>query len=308
MKSAALALLLLAAPAFAGEFDAALPGLRFGVPSSILADIPAVSGRAVLPRRPAPPEAARPDAFDSNDAFRANLLRPENSDRYLVNTVQGEVMLVVEKGYLDAASLDQLTLDIVEAVAGVPRATGRPSRIRGRFTIYVYDDGPLSEADVPGLARGEKGLMLRFVKEKHDPLFHELTHLLAGYSASQSLGEGIADVVQSRFRPGRASAFMAAGTDPHAEARRALSTYGRDFVALIGAPGHEIRLDERQKRFDFYYCSWSFAEYLLTRGDMAAFWRVADAGGTDAAYRASYGLTRAQLVADWVTRTSRATR
>lgn len=300
MKSAALALLMIASPALSGEFDAALPGFKFGLPGAMLAELPPVQGRAVSPRRPAPPEAAAPDEFDSNDEFRADLLRPANSDRFLVNTVQGEVMLVVQKGYLDLAALDRLTSDIVEAVAGVPRVTGRASRIRGRFTIYVYDDGPLSEADVPGVAPGEKGLMLRFVKEQSDPLFHELTHLLAGYSDSQSLGEGIADVVQSRFRPGRASAFMDAGIDPHREARRALAApYGAEVRALIGAPGHEIRLDARQKRFDFYYCSWSFAEHLLTRGTMADFWRVADAGGAEDAYRRVYGRSRAALVADW---------
>lgn len=302
-----LALLLLAAPALGNELGGALPPLKFGVPLPILPDMPVVRSRPVL-RRPAPPEAANPDRFDRNDEFRRALLAPAASDRWLVPTVQGDVMLVVEKGYLTEAELDAFCADVQEGVAGVPRVTGRSSRIRGRFTLYVYDEGPLSEASVPGLARGEKAIMLRFVKEKHDPLFHELTHLLAGYSASQSLGEGIADVVQARFRPGRASAFMAADTDPHAESRRALAAWGPELRRLVGAPGHEISLDERQKRFDFYYASWSFADTLVRARGMEAFWRVADAGGADAAYRADFGMDRAALVSAWVTATTRATR
>lgn len=305
MKHAAFVLLLWASPALADELNGALPSFDFRPSARALPGQPPIAARPVL-RRPAPSEAARPDAFDSNDGFRAALLSPAASDRWLVPTVQGDVMLVVEKGYLTGAELDGFCADVQEGVAGVPRVTGRVSRIRGRFTIYVYDRGPISQADVPGLARGEKGLMLRFVKEKADPLFHELTHLLAGYSHSQSLGEGIANVVQSRFRPGRAAAFIAAGADPHAESRRALAAYGADFRALIGAPGHEIRPEWREKRFDFYYASWSFSEFLLARGTMADFWTVADAGASDATYRRVYGAARAQLVEAWAARTASA--
>jgi hypothetical protein len=305
MKRTVLALLLAATPALGQEFGGALPPLKFGVPLPAPPDMPAIRSRAVL-RRPAPPETARPDAFDDADGFRAALLA--SGERWLVSTAQGDVLLVVERGYLDGAALDRLAADLQEGVAGVPRVTGRRSRIPGRFTVYVYDQGPLSEADVPGAQPGEKGLMLRFVKEQGEPLFHELTHLLAGYSESQSLGEGIADVVQSRFRPGRASGFKDAGVDPDAKARAAFAAYGAPFLETIGAPGY-YRFSAPEVRFDFYYCSWSFAKFLVARAPgMAGFWRVADAGGTDESYRAVYGKDRAALVAEWVTATSRATR
>ena len=206
-------------------------------------------------RRLAPDEEAAPSGGDAEiSAFRRALLDQARSERWLVNTIQGEVLLVVEKGYVDAATLDRFCADLQEAVAGVPRITGRASRVRGRFTVYVYDRGPISRSGVRGVAAGERGLMLRFVKEGRDPLFHELTHLLAGTSGSQSLGEGIADIVQSRARPGRASAFMRAGTDPDRNAAAALAKYGEPFRAMIGAPGYPIRITNDESRYDFYYC------------------------------------------------------
>lgn len=285
-------LLATAFPASAYELNGALPALRFASAPS------AVAGRPVLRRR-APAQEARPDAFDENDGFRRALLAPAASERWLVPTVQGDVLLVAEKGYLDAAALDRFCADVQEAVAAIPLVTGRPSLVRGRFTLYVYDEGPMSEADVPGAEPGEKGVMLRFVREKSDPLFHELTHLLAGYSESQSLGEGLADVVQERLRPGRESAFIPAGTDPHAKARAALAAYGPPFFEMIGSPGY-YRFGPGDIRFDFYYCSWSFAKFLLRQGSMADAWAVADAGGDDEAYRRVYGRGRAELVAAWM--------
>lgn len=257
-------------------------------------------------RRPAPAEEAVAAGGTAEIAvFRRTLLDPARSDRWLVSTIQGDVLLVVEKGYLDEAALDRFCTDLQEGVASVPRVTGRVSRIRGRFTVYVYDRGPISQTGVRGVAAGERGLLLRFVREGRDPLFHELTHLLAGSSGSQSLGEGIADVVQSRLRPGRASAFMRAGTNPDRNAALALAKYGDDFRAVIGAPGNSVPIAAEQTRYDFYYCSWSFANFLLARGSMADFWTVADAGGADAAYQRVYGLTRPELVRDWVAETIR---
>jgi hypothetical protein len=254
-------------------------------------------GRPVL-RQPAPAERSEPDAFDSNDGFRRKLLEPASSDRWLVPTAQGGILLVVEKGYLDAAELDRVSADLQEAVEAVPRLTGRPPRLRGRFTVYVYDNGPMSEADVPGARPGEKGLMLRFVKDKADPLFHEMTHLLAGHGASQSLNEGIADWVQSRLRPGRSTAFVPAGVDPHTRAREALAAYPPAFRETIGAPGF-YRWSGTEIRFDFYYCSWSFADFLLRRGGMPRFWSVLEAEGKPEAYLAAYGLSRDALVSEW---------
>ena len=144
--------------------------------------------------------------------------------------------------------------------------------------------------------------MLRFVKDKADPLFHEMTHLLAGHGGSQSLNEGIADWVQSRLRPGRSTAFMPAGVDPHAKAREALAAYPPAFREAIGAPGYH-RWSGAEIRFDFYYCSWSFADFLLRQGDMPRFWSVLEAEGKPEAYLAAYGRSHDALVSEWAAET-----
>ena len=265
------------------------------------------TAKAVL-RFPAPPEAAAPDKYDDgNDDFRRALLDWKRSDRWFVPTGLGGVMLVIEKGYIDDARLDRLCADLREAVFAIPRLTGRPPLIRARFTVYVYDQGPSSKEDVPGLRPGERGLMLRTVKNDAEPLFHEMTHLLAGYSDSWSLGEGIADWVQARERPGRAYAFVPANTNPDAMAKAALARRPAAFGALIGAPGREINDNsDRDVRRDFYYCSWSFVSFLIRQGDMKAFWLVADAGGKPEAYQAAYGKSFTALHAAWIEELSRA--
>jgi hypothetical protein len=259
-------------------------------------------------RVPAPPETAAPDKNDDdNDGFRRDLLDPKNSDRWIVPTEFGGIMLVAQKGYVDGARLDQVASDLQEAVSAIPRLTGRPPLIRGRFTVYVYDDGPISEADVPGLRPGERGLMLRFVKENEEPLFHEMTHLLAGYSDSQSLGEGIAEWVQETERPGRANAFMPANTNPDVMAKAALKKWPAAFLTTIGAPGYWFKGSDRDMRFDFYYCSWSFSAFLMRRGDAKKFWAVADAGGKPEAYRKAYGASYDALIKAWVAEVNRST-
>lgn len=308
--AAAVVAALLAAPALAqvsleGAFDAAR-ALR-SAPRAASSEIETPSAKPVL-RFPAPAETAAPDKDDDNDGFRRGLLDPKRSDRWIVPTELGGIMLVVEKGYLGDARLDQLCADLQEAVAAIPRLTERPPLIRGRFTVYVYDEGPMSEADVPGLRPGERGLMLRFVKDDAEPLFHELTHLLAGYSDSQSLGEGIADWVQEHQRPGRAHAFVPANTDPDAIAKAALAKWPAEFGTTIGAPGYWFQGSNRDIRFDFYYCSWSFASFLMRKGDAKAFWAVADAGGKPEAYRKAYGTSYDALYAAWVTEVNRSTR
>lgn len=256
-------------------------------------------------RLPASPEIAAPDKDDENDDFRRALLDPKRSDRWLVPTELGGIMLVVEKGYLGDARLDQLCADLQEAVAAIPRLTDRPPLIGARFTVYIYDDGPMSEADVPGMMPGERGLMLRFVKENEEPLFHEITHLLAGYSDSQSLGEGIADWVQETQRPGRAHAFVPANTNPDVVAKAALATWPASFRATIGAPGYQHMYGEM--RMDFYYCSWSFAFFLMRHGSAKAFWSVADAGGKPEAYAAAYGTSYEALISAWISEVNRST-
>jgi hypothetical protein len=269
------------------------------------AGVPTPSTLRVL-RLPAPPETAAPDKNDdANDDFRRDLVDPKRSDRWLVPTELGGIMLVVEKGYIGDARLDQLASDLQEAVSAIPRLTGRPALVRGRFTVYVYDDGPISEADVPGLAHGERGLMLRFVKENEEPLFHELTHLLAGYSDSQSLGEGIAEWVQEVERPGRANAFIPARTNPDVMAKAALKKWPAAFLTTIGAPGYYFQGSGKDIRFDFYYCSWSFSAFLMRHGDAKAFWTVADAGGKPEAYRRVYGRSYDELIEAWVAEVNR---
>jgi hypothetical protein len=306
MKSLAVAVLAvaLAAPARAqftleGAFQAAR-ALKAAPPAAT-----APLTAAVL-RLPAPEEEAAPDSFDGNDGFRRALLDPKRSDRWLVPTEFGGILLVVEKGYLGDARLDQLAADLREAVSAIPRLTGRPPLIRGRFTVYAYDDGPISESGVPGLRPGEKALMLRFIKEDAEPLFHEMTHLLAGYSDSQSLGEGIADWVQETLRPGRAHAFVDARTDPDARARAALARWPAAFRTTIGAPGYWFKGSGQDIRFDFYYCSWSFASFLMRQGGASQFWAVADAGGTPEAYARAYGRSYDELLSAWISSVSRA--
>lgn len=277
--------------ALSGAFDAA----RARAFSSGPVFVP--QARPVL-RRVAPLETSAPDDFDANDAFRRNLLKPENSDRWQVSTALGGILLVVEKGYLSGAELDRVSADLQEAVEAIPRLTGRSPRARGRFTVYVYDQGPMSEADVPGARPGEKGLMLRFAREGAEPLFHEMTHQLAGHGGSQSLNEGIADWVQSRLRPGRSYSFVPAGADPHSKARAALAAYPPAFRETIGAPGF-YRWSGEEIRFDFYYCSWSFTDFLLRQGGMSLFWSVLEAEGKPAAYLAAYGRTYDVLIAEW---------
>jgi hypothetical protein len=138
------------------------------------------------------------------------------------------------------------------------------------------------------------------VKENQEPLFHEMTHLLAGYSDSQSLGEGIAEWVQDRIRPGKANGFIDAGANPDALSKAALGKWPAAFRTTIGAPGYWFQGSNKDIRFDFYYCSWSFTGYLLRRADMKTFWTVADAGGRPQAYRRAYGVSYDALVAGWL--------
>lgn len=258
----------------------------------------ALEGAAVL-RQPAPAERYAPDFLgDDNDAFRRVLLGPSASERSLVPTQTGGALLVVETGYLDEKGLDKLASDLQEATAGIPAFTGRPSKVQKRITVYAYSDGPMSLAHVPGAMPGEQGLMLRFVREGAAPIFHEMTHMLVGYSPSQSLAEGFADVVQSRFRPGQASAFMAAGTDPDAMSRAALVVQGPAFFKTLGGFGNYTWQDPESRK-DFYYCSWSFVRFLLKRAPLEKFWPVYDSGGGDEEYLRSYGASREDLVAAW---------
>ena len=278
--------------------------LRFGSPQDIAGLLPAVQGAPVAYFR-TKPERARPDPFDSNDGFRKRLLAPSHSDRYSVPTADGNVLLVVEKGYLDAADLQRIAADIQEAVREVPKFVQRSSLIKGRFTVYIYDNGPLSESGVPGARQGEKGLMLRFVKEDKAPVFHELTHMLAGYSDSQSLAEGVADYVENHFRPGKAHAFVPAGLDPHVAARAAVKMYSPAFLAAIGSPGYVYRGSDQEERFNFYYASWSFVDYLASSGDMQTLWSVIDAGATQESYQKAYGHTFEFLKQDWLEKIAR---
>ena len=308
-RAAAVLAVLLAAPAGAQvSLESAFQSMRAlqaaPVGKAPFADVATPPSARVI-RVPAPPETAAPDAYDHNDDFRRSLLDPKNSDRWFVPTELGGILLVVQKGYVDDARLDRLAADLQEAVTAIPRLTGRRSLVLDRFTVYVYDDGPMSEADVPGLKHGERGLMLRFVKENEEPLFHELTHLLSGYSDSQSLGEGIAEWVQDVERPGRANAFIPAHTNPDAKAKAALTKWPPAFLTTIGAPGYWFKGSNDDIRFDFYYCSWSFAAFLMRQGDAKAFWTVADAGGKPEAYQRVYGRSYDALISAWTAEVNR---
>ncbi len=241
-------------------------------------------------------QAAGPE-FDEHDALRARLIK--QGDWYSVPSAAQPVLLIVQKDYLDAAALKRFVSDVVEAVAGVPEYTGRkPPKYRGRIVFYVYDSGPMSEADVPGVRKDERGVMMRFVKEDEAPVFHELAHLLAGYSDSQSLAEGFAEEVESHFRPGKAHAFTPADADPDALAKASVARYPKPYFEAIGAPGYSNWSGE-EIRHEYYFASWSFARWLIRCKDMKAFLRVLDGGGKDDAYASAYGEGLAALRADW---------
>jgi hypothetical protein len=304
--SAALAAPARAQVSFEGAFEAAR-ALRTAPGAAASFNDVATPPSARVLRLPAPPETASPDKGDDNDDFRRALLDPKNSDRWFVPTEYGGIMLVAQKGYVGDARLDQLASDLQEAVSAIPRLTGRTPLIRDRFTVYVYDRGPMSQADVPGLKHGERGLMLRFVKENEEPLFHEMTHLLAGYSDSQSLGEGIAEWVQETERPGRANGFIPAHSDPDALSKAALKKWPAAFLTTIGAPGYWFKGSNDDIRHDFYYCSWSFAAFLMRRGGAKEFWTAADAGGAPEAYLRVYGASYDALIKAWVAGVNRST-
>lgn len=238
-----------------------------------------------------------PDSYDDNDAFRKHLLDGSVSDWYSLSGGAG-MIVVVQKGYLSQDQLARLGRDLDEARTRIPALLGRPAAYAGRLTIYVYDDGPMSEADVPGAFAGEKGLMLRFVREDTAPLFHEMTHIYAGDTKSQSLCEGIAQWVQGVIRPGKANGFQPANADPDALAKAGIAQYPRPFYDAIGAPewnswsGQEVRMA-------FYYASWSFTGYLIRRGGMPAFLSVMDGNAEPQAYLRAYGETLETLRQQW---------
>jgi hypothetical protein len=296
----ALALLLLYAPARAQ--DPAPLDKAYGDAQTTLQTPNA--GQSTVASTPvrfktAAPEKSKPDAFDGNDPFRKKLLAPGHCDWYTVPSSMGDILLLVEKGYLTSAQIGALASEIQDAVTSIPAYAARPSQIKGRLTIYVYDQGPISEADVPGPQPGERALMLRFVKEGKDPLFHELTHMIVGYGDSQSLSEGIAEVFQEHFRPGRPNAFVPANCNPDPLAKDAVAQYPTPFYEAIGAPEMNS-WSGPQIRFDFYFASWSFVRYLISLKDLKTFLPVMDAGGNPASYQAAYGKDLATLRADWL--------
>lgn len=262
-----------------------------------------VPGKAVR-LVPIAAETAHADTFGRDDEFRRKLLTPGRSDWYIIPTRAGDVLLVVQKGYLDAARLESLAADVQEADAALPLWGGR-RLVRARYTLYVYDDAlddevtPISEADVPGAQHGERGVELRFVKDRTEPLFHEFTHLLVGGDGdSQSLSEGLADTAEDKFRPGHAHAFVLANTNPDALCAEAVARYPAPFYEAIGAPGYS-NWSGAHIRFDFYYCSWSFTRWLVGSGSPARVISVLDAGAADAAYVKAFGAPLAELRARW---------
>ncbi|HVA67614.1 MAG TPA: hypothetical protein VNK24_11955 [Elusimicrobiota bacterium] len=274
-------LLAAALGARAEEQPSALQYLRRIAPRQALA-LPAAP-KAALSYRQIPPAAANPDSYNDNDAFRRKMLAPGNSDEYLVRTDLGGILLVVQKGYLEARQTAGLVSELQQAVRDVPLLTGRPPLVRKRFTVYVYDDGPISEAGVPGALPGETGLMLAWVKEGNAPIFHEMTHLLAGYTANRS--------PWPRASP---APFMVADADPDKAAKRILAQDPPMLVEGLGGPGY-YNFSSQRIRVD----SWSFVDFLLRQGGMAKLWTLIDAGGTPAAYRKIYKTPYAALFADW---------
>ena len=247
--------------------------------------------------RPAAREASRPDAFDGADFFRARLL--EEGQSYLLPGAPA-AFIVAEPGYLDSDSLGRFCAELARGLTAIPLLLGRSAALGERVTVYVYGSGPdapISQALVPGARAGEKGVMLRYVREDRAPLFHELNHLLAGLPGSASLSEGFADFVQARLAPGKASAFTPAGTDPHARARQALLAHPRLLVGM-GAPGAG-RWSSPEEREAFYFASWSYVDFLIARGGMPAFLQVFDGGGSDASCRRAFGQSCRKLRADW---------
>jgi len=161
--------------------------------------------------------------------------------------------------------------------------------------FYVFDSGPMSEADVPGVKKGERGIMMRFVKEDKAPVFHELTHLLAGYSDSQSLAEGFADAVDDHFRPARRTPSRRRTSIPisrekasrlpeavlEATARPATTLVGPDIASASTGRPVVLALADRERHHG-----------RLHQGSSTP-------GPTDDAYKTSYKKDLAALRADW---------
>jgi hypothetical protein len=236
---------------------------------------------------------------DSIDEFRDRLLR--EGDHYALRCGPPPALLVVQKGYLTREQLGAFAVDLNEGIAGIPALVGRVPP-RARFTMYLFGnlpDAPISRQNDLGERPGERAIFLRWVKEGIAPLFHELTHLLVpGADESDSLGEGFADWVQARFRPGKEFGFTPAGANPHELARKAIDRYPRAFYETIGAketPGWS----SSEVRQAFYHASWSFADYLIALKGLPAFLTVYDASGSEASYLKAYGRTLSALREDW---------
>lgn len=249
-------------------------------------------------------ETPNPDSFRRDDAFRAALMAPGKADWYEILAGARRVLLIVQKGYLTNDRIFALAEEVLAADAALPKWGGR-RLITGRWTLYVYDhvfegkETPFSEADVPGAQKGERGIELKFAKEGTAPLQHEMAHLLLGGDAeSQSLSEGLADAAHDFLKPGHEHSFVPANANPEALCKAALAKYPAAFAETIGAPGYHSWSGQKIRQ-DFYHCSWSFARFLLKKGEPWQALAVLDRNAADCAYRKQYGAPLASLRAAW---------
>ena len=271
----------------------------------LTASLPALASPPKFSLTPVHETFAAPARYDNADPFRRNLL--EHGDIFHLDVPgTGGARLAVEHGYLNSRELKRIAADIAEALVEVPRQVGRGFITPHRITVYLYQinaDRPSSYTAKIGVSKDEWGIMLVFAKDDEAPTFHEFTHMteaLFETATSESLSEGLADTIQHRIRPLKASAFTPAGVTAEDQARLALKKPQiGPVLELIGGDRDEIDFSALGFRFDFYWMSWSFVEFLARRYGIATVIRLLDGSGRDSIYIAETRATAAELRNDW---------
>lgn len=256
--------------------------------------------------RPAPQKIEYNNHFNKYDDFRKSLL--ETGQVYDLDTPKSPgARLVVEKKYLTKPQFERTVYEIAQALDEVPQFVGRSFITKKRITIYIYqidNTKPISMAGKIGPAPGSWGIMLAFAKEDEAPIVHEFTHLTERHwnrTGSQSLSEGFAEYVSSKLNPGKAHAFTPANADADQLAQKALQSYTQiKFLQYIGTEGSVDTWPAAHVRFDFYFTSWSFVNFLVSNGGIPNFLKVLDAGGTPKAYSKVYGQSYKVLLNQWL--------
>ncbi len=251
-------------------------------------------------------------SFDYSDAFREELL--STGELYLLKTSdKHRALLVIEKNYLTAHEIQWVSGEIAEALNGVSKLLNRPYLEKNIITYYIVSDTSygakiLSYAAPIGSNLGTWGIMLKYVKEKEAPVFHETAHLAEPMSPimPNSLSEGIADYAQQAFRPGLPYAFVPQNIDVNAAARRALKLYDQipEFKNTIGSqapywPKLEEMDPDLPSVYAFYFTSHSFVNFLVYKYGLEKVLQNLEANSTEQAYLDIFQVSLSSLKDDW---------